>query len=75
MTDLALSSALIARRAKSNLALALACLPTERRRDMISFYAFCRVVDDIADNADLDAMERDQELARWRACVSEGRSP
>ena len=43
-----LSTAQIATKAKSNLAMALACLPKERKRDMISFYAFCRVVDDIA---------------------------
>ncbi|MFM2178519.1 MAG: hypothetical protein RL015_2617, partial [Verrucomicrobiota bacterium] len=47
-SDQATSSAEIAQRAKSNLAIALACLPEERRRDMISFYAFCRLADDIA---------------------------
>jgi phytoene synthase len=75
MPDLALSSALIARRAKSNLAFALACLPAERRRDMTSFYAFCRVVDDIADNPELSAPEREHELAFWRRCVLEGERP
>lgn len=75
MTDPALSTAEIAQRAKSNLALALACLPEERRRDMISFYAFCRVVDDIADSSTLSEAEKEQELAQWRRCVTEGLAP
>lgn len=75
MTDPHLSSAEIAKRAKSNLALALGCLPEERRRDMISFYAFCRVVDDIADSTTLSEEEKEKELAHWRRCVSEGEAP
>ena len=75
MTDPALSSAEIAQRAKSNLALALACLPEERRKDMISFYAFCRVVDDIADSTVLGEEEKEKELAHWRRCVGEGIAP
>ena len=39
----------IARRSKSNLALALSTLPRRRKQDMLTFYAFCRVIDDIAD--------------------------
>ena len=35
--------------ARSNLAFTRLCLPKGRRKDMESFYAFCRVVDDIAD--------------------------
>ena len=38
----------ITRRAKSNLAFAFALLPKERRADCTTFYAFCRVIDDIA---------------------------
>lgn len=75
MTDTSLSSTQIARKAKSNLALALVCLPEERRRDMISFYAFCRVVDDIADDPTLGEAEKEQELAFWRRCVAEGNAP
>jgi phytoene synthase len=63
----------IARRAKSNLALALACLPAVRRRDMISFYAFCRVVDDVADDPGMAADERATRLDAWRRAVLEGR--
>jgi DNA-formamidopyrimidine glycosylase/squalene synthase HpnD len=72
MPDLALSSTLIARRAKSNLAFALACLPAQRRRDMISFYAFCRVVDDIADSSDYAEADRRAQLHSWRHAVLTG---
>jgi phytoene synthase len=65
----ALSSAEIAKRAKSNLALALACLPEARRRDMISFYAFCRLADDIADSATLSEEEKATQLGHWKKCV------
>lgn len=75
MTDSTQSSAEIARRAKSNLALALACLPEERRRDMISFYAFCRVADDIADSTAQSPEARAAELAEWRRCVLDATSP
>lgn len=70
-----LSTAQIARKAKSNLALALACLPEERRRDMISFYAFCRVADDIAESVTLNEEEREKELAWWKQCVLSGEAP
>ncbi len=64
-----LSSQDITQRSKSNLALAFATLPAARRRDMTTFYAFCRVVDDIADDptASLDAKRT--ALAHWRAAV------
>ena len=38
----------ITRASKSNLALAFVSLPRERREDMTVFYAWCRVIDDIA---------------------------
>lgn len=63
------SSAGIAKKSKSNLAFALACLPAERRRDMISFYAFCRVVDDIADDPATPETEKREALQRWRHAV------
>lgn len=75
MTSGSLSTEQIVRQAKSNLAFALACLPKERRRDMISFYAFCRVVDDIADSAEIGEEEKEKELNHWRKCVEEGNPP
>jgi phytoene synthase len=65
-------SARIASRAKSNLTLALGCLPRERRRDMIGFYAFCRVVDDIADDPDIPDDRRLEQLDAWEAGLREG---
>ncbi len=59
----------IAKKSKSNLAFALACLPAQRRRDMISFYAFCRIVDDIADDIGPTPEAKKAELAKWRQAV------
>ena len=42
------NSAEITRRAKSNLAFAFLCVPRDRLPDLNTFYAFCRVIDDIA---------------------------
>ena len=64
-----IDAAAIARRSKSNLAFALGCLPAERRRDMITFYAFCRIVDDIADEEGFSLKDRRIQLAAWRRVV------
>ena len=56
----------IVRKSRSNLAFALACLPPERRQDMYVFYAFCRVVDDIADDEGMPVADRRAALQRWR---------
>jgi 15-cis-phytoene synthase len=63
------SSAVIAKKAKSNLAFALTTLPEERRRDMVSFYAFCRLVDDIADDPTTPTEQKRTSLANWRSAV------
>ena len=55
----------IVRRSGSNLAFALAVLPRERRADMRVFYAFCRVIDDVADSGELSEDERHRRLDRW----------
>jgi phytoene synthase len=68
----ALSSQEITRRSRSNLAFALACLPAKRKRDMITFYAFCRVVDDIADDPGKPVAERAATLNEWRAAILAG---
>ena len=62
----------IARKSRSNLAFALACLPAERKRDMISFYAFCRLVDDIADDPSVAVAARREELGRWKRAILAG---
>jgi len=56
----------ITRQSKSNLALAFISLGRERKRDINIFYAFCRVVDDIADSSKLNVAEKRQRLAAWR---------
>jgi 15-cis-phytoene synthase len=64
-------AAKITRASKSNLALAFISLGRERRRDITVFYAFCRLIDDIADAMDLSAAEKQVRLNRWRACMRE----
>ena len=62
----------IARRSRSNLALALSTLPKRRREDMVSFYAFCRVIDDIADEPVDTVEERGRALEQWRQGILHG---
>lgn len=64
----------ITRTSKSNLALAFVSLGRERRRDMTVFYAFCRVVDDIADASDLDGAEKQRRLTNWRVWLRQSRA-
>jgi len=61
----------ITRASKSNLALAFVALPRTRRRDISVFYAFCRTVDDLADEPGLAEEERLSALERWRASLRE----
>ena len=60
------NAATITRQSKSNLALAFVSLGRERKRDITIFYAFCRVIDDIADSPELGAVEKRVRLAKWR---------
>lgn len=60
----------ITRQSRSNLALAFILLPRIKRQDMSILYAFCRAVDDVADNEDEPAPARRAELTEWRADVS-----
>ena len=53
---------------RSNLALAFVALPKNRRRDIATFYAFCRVIDDIADGAGT-VEEKTAALQVWREAV------
>lgn len=59
----------ITRASKSNLALAFVSLGAERRRDITIFYAFCRLVDDIADSIELDPAEKARRLTQWREAL------
>jgi phytoene synthase len=60
------NAATITRQSKSNLALAFVSLGRQRKRDITIFYAFCRVIDDIADSSELNVVEKRVRLARWR---------
>jgi 15-cis-phytoene synthase len=56
----------ITRKSASNLALAFVLLPADKRACMSALYAFCRQVDDVADEAALPVEQRRSELAAWR---------
>lgn len=62
----------ITRRAKSNLAFALNILPRERREDMVVFYAFCRTMDDLADDSGMACEERAHRLEAWKTGLTDG---
>jgi phytoene synthase len=59
----------ITRQSKSNLALAFIALGRERRHDITTFYAFCRLIDDIADNPQLSFEEKARRLTQWRGSL------
>ena len=63
------TAAEITRASKSNLALAFVSLSGARRRDITTFYAFCRLIDDIADDDARDATTKRRELACWRGSL------
>lgn len=56
----------ITRHSASNLAFAFVLLPPARRAAMSALYAFCRAVDDVADEDPLPVTERRRGLATWR---------
>jgi phytoene synthase len=60
------SAEAITRASKSNLAFAFISLGKERRQDITTFYAFCRLIDDIADAPDLAPEEKARRLRIWR---------
>jgi phytoene synthase len=66
----------LTRKSASNLALAFLLLPCAKRDAMSALYAFCREVDDIADNESVPTEQRRVQLAGWRndirrACAGE----
>jgi 15-cis-phytoene synthase len=66
MTD---QSRTITRKSASNLALAFVLLPKPKRHAMSALYAFCREVDDVADEESRPLEERRAGLAAWRQDV------
>jgi phytoene synthase len=68
----------ITRRSASNLALAFVLLPKPRRDAMSALYAFCREVDDVADDETAPPPQRRAALADWREDIRrayDGQSP
>ena len=65
----------ITRKSASNLALAFVLLPKAKRDGMSALYAFCREVDDVADNESLPVQQRREQLAAWRADVRRACGP
>lgn len=59
----------ITQKSASNLALAFIVLPPSRRAAMSALYAFCREVDDVADEESRPVAERQAALQQWRADV------
>ncbi len=59
----------ITRRSQSNLALAFILLPPEKKLAMSALYAFCREVDDVADEESTPTETRRKQLAEWRADI------
>ena len=67
------TAAEITRKAKSNLAFALRCVPADRREHLVSFYAYCRVIDDLADDLELPIEEKREGLAKWKTVFDESK--
>lgn len=59
----------ITRKSASNLAFAFGLLPSAKRHAMAALYAFCREVDDVADDESRPVDLRRQLLAEWRRDV------
>src|SRR5437868_8042760 len=56
----------ITQKSASNLALAFVLLPRAKRDAMSALYAFCREVDDVADDEGVPVEQRRMALAKWR---------
>ena len=56
----------ITKKSASNLALAFVLLPREKRDAMSALYAFCRAVDDVADEDSVPTETRRGQLVAWR---------
>jgi phytoene synthase len=68
----------LTKKSASNLALTFILLPREKRDAMAALYAFCRVVDDVADEDAAPVEARRCQLAAWREDIRracENRAP
>lgn len=68
----------ITRKSASNLALAFILLPRDKRFEMAALYAFCREVDDVADEEKVPVETRREGLQAWREDIwkaCNGRAP
>ena len=59
----------LTQKSASNLALAFILLPREKRDAMSALYAFCRAVDDVADEDSVPTEKRREQLSAWREDV------
>jgi 15-cis-phytoene synthase len=59
----------ITRKSASNLAMAFVLLPRAKRDGMSALYAFCREVDDVADDESVAVAQRRAQLGAWREDV------
>ena len=69
-----MDAAKITRQSKSNLALAFVSLGPKQREDITTFYAFCRLIDDIADAPGVAVGAKREALAQWRVALREERA-
>lgn len=60
------SSESITQKSGSNLALSFVSLPEEKKEAMSTFYAFCRVVDDIVDDKEKEREQKETEIEAWQ---------
>jgi 15-cis-phytoene synthase len=68
----------ITKKSASNLARAFVLLPRQKRDAMSALYAFCREVDDVADDETVPTENRRAQLSDWRAdvkCACENQLP
>ena len=71
MSTAAADARAITHASKSNLALAFVSLPRERRDDITVFYAWCRVIDDIADDPGESVAHRRAALDTWKQALAQ----
>ncbi len=65
-SDVMQHSHAITQKSASNLALAFILLPRAKRDAMSALYAFCREVDDVADEDSVPVTQRREQLSAWR---------